>query len=161
MAMTILCSCRSSVTLHGDDKTNDFRNASWGDSMADVMAGDKADIQPNGPKTLYGKDTLLNDDECEITYTFNDSDQLIKGEYTVKSLSKSNDESYADYSDFLKHKYGEPIDSGDMGNMHYAYYETPRTKIKLGIAFYEMSIVYEPLIDLEEKDESVMGSDGL
>ncbi len=48
-----------------------------------------------------------------------------------------------------------------MGSMHYAYYETARTKIKLGVAFYEMSIIYEPLIDLEKTKEPGMGADGL
>ncbi|WP_026527997.1 hypothetical protein [Butyrivibrio sp. VCD2006] len=142
------------------EKQTDFRIAAWGDMYADILSKEQAEICGQGPDSISVKDVLIDGDECTATYEFDEDYQLIKGSYLVKHLQKFPDDAYSDYAALLSEKYGDAVDSGDFGSMHYTKYRTDRTEITLEVANYEVKIKYEPLITIE-KPEKGMGTEWL
>ena len=96
---------------------NDFRTSRWGSSLSSIKGIEKSSfVMKIKDDELVYKD-LLDGEDCEVYYIFNDNDKLESGVYRF-TKKYSNPQLYVeDYKKFktlLEQKYGKP--TGDSEN---------------------------------------------
>lgn len=90
---------------------NGFRGFAWGESIANVQAGEKSKLEFKEGNDELNYHDLLAGSDCNVSYIFNDNDKLESGVYLF-TKKYSNPQLYLqDYNKFkalLTQKYGKP-----------------------------------------------------
>lgn len=91
---------------------SDFRGFMWGTSFNDVLANEKATfLFKENDNLLEYKDTLAGSD-CNVSYSFNDNNKLISGNYIFTRRYPNPQlyvEDYMMFKNLLISKYGKPV----------------------------------------------------
>jgi hypothetical protein len=107
--MGIIMLASSLGVLHA--QANGFRGFAWGESIANVQAGEKAKLEFKEGNDELNYHDLLAGSDCNVSYIFNDNDKLESGVYLF-TKKYSNPQLYLqDYNKFktlLTQKYGKP-----------------------------------------------------
>lgn len=95
----------------------DFRGFQWGASFEQVLSGEKAPFFfREGERLLEFRDNLAGN-SCDVSYSFNENNKLVSGNYVFTKRYPNPQFYIEDYNTFktlLVSKYGKPISEKEL-----------------------------------------------